>query len=430
MHPGGYIIREILADRLPILLKKIARVNEKLKAGALPLIEVTHEFNHITNVKVVGAGTVKLPMARVLIAREAPSAATGYVQLLAKTTIEASLGSAAMQHRTYGEITPEQRERIQNPKEAGACDHCTSNRQRSYIFTLNTPGGTMRVGGGCLKDFMGFDMSRWTNSLNEVIDEAERLSHITFKEINEHEVIPVRMFLGEAIKHVATHGYRNRDSGYPTGGLTFEICQALIDERESEMEEPEMEDQVSAVIGYIKNSVNRPEDINKDYFVNLRTMLDVGYLTQNQANLIASSVASFHRFEADLAKKAANSTVGVNFIGTQKERLVLKDLRIEGVYPDHGQYGTTSKFTFIDADNNVYQWKASGFFEPEIGRVVTVQGTVKEHSTFFTKMYGKEVNCTVLTHCKFLTPEDVLALESKKPRKKSAAPVSEVSPLL
>lgn len=418
MHQGAYIKRQVLADKLPILMARVARINEKLKAGALPAIEVTHGASSIVDVYIPGAGNARLPMVEVLIAREAPSSSAGYVQLLAKTTIDASLGTRALQHRTFGELTPEQRERVEKPENPAACDHCTSNRNRAYIFTLNTPGGVMRVGGGCLKDFMGFDMSRWAGSLNEVIEESEKLSQITFKEVNEHEVIPLRLFLGESIKQIAAHGYQKREFGFPTGEAAFQACQALICEN-IENEDPEHSDQVSAVIDYIKDSEFRDEDKHRDYFVNLRTMVGVGHLTRKQSNLIASSVVALQRYHAELRKAEAHKGVAETFVGNPKDRLLLKNLKLDAVLSGSNMYGFTTTFRMTDENGAFYQWKASGHYDATPGTTINLTGTVK-HEKFYSNWYKKEVCCNSLSRCVILTPEEVLELEKKKSPKKKA----------
>jgi hypothetical protein len=428
MHQGSYITRSILADKMPILLAKVGRINEKLKAGALPIIEIKYGLSYITSINIPGTGTARLPMVEVSIAREAPSHAKGFVQLLAKTTIDPSLGTSALLHRTYGDLTPEQRERVEKPENPDACDHCTSNRKRSYIFTLDTPGGVMRVGNGCLKEFVGFDMSRWAGALNDVIEVTDKLSEITFNEVNEHEVIPLRLFLSEAVKHVASHGYQKRDTGYPTGEMAFQVCQALICDN-VEDEEPEHRDQVSAIIDYIKDSEYRVNDKHQDYFVNLRTMVNLGHLTLKQSNLIASAVVSQTRYQAELRKAELNRGMAEAFVGEPKERLLLKDLKVEAVLHGHNDYGYTTTFMMTDINGAFYQWRASGQHDMAAGGTISIIGTVK-HENFYSNWYKKEVCCNSLSHCKFLTPEELLNMENKKPRKKSATPGLDHSPSL
>ena len=422
MHQGAYITRKVLAEKLPPLLSKVERVNEKLKAGGLPIIQVTHGAAAITDVNIPGTGTARLPMIEITIAREAPSPTAGYVQLLAKSTIEKHLGAETLQHRTYGDLTDEQRERVEKPANAAACDHCTSNRNRSYIFTLDTPGGIMRVGNGCLKLFLGFEMSRWATALNEVIEEADKLSKISFREVNENEVIPLRLFLSEAIKQIALSGYQKRETGYPTGEMTFQTCQALICEDPDPAEDPGLRDQVSDVINYIKDSEYRESDKNKDYFVNLRTMIDVANLTRRQANLVASAIPSFTRYQAEIQRAEANKGFAETFIGEVGERMLFKNLTVKSVKLGSNDYGYTTTFWMTNEEGAYFKWKASGHYEMEEGGSISVSGSIKEHDKFHSSWYGKEVMCNILTRCKILSPEDVLALESKKPRKKRAAP--------
>jgi len=435
MNLNEHIIRDILVSKLPYFETRLSKINEKLKSGGLPPIEVINHGAHLRRMDLPGGGIVKLPMVTLSIVRAAPSPTAQRVQVLAKTTLELvkKLDSDGMLHKTYGTLTDEERDIVQNPANPSGCDHCSSNRNRAYIFTLKTPGGVMRVGGGCLKEYVGFDMSRWTNSLNEVIADADKFAEVSFREMSENEIIPLRLFLSIAHKLIEKDGYRNRDMGESTGAQAFMLAQAAVGSG-AEREDPEDTVAVDEVLTFIKGSIHREQDAQLDYFVNLRTMAQVGYLTTKQANLLASAPQAYIRYLRDLARKEeerkrheGTSHVGINFIGEKKQRMLLEDLSVSYVKPDSNEYGAFTKICFLDPSGNHFTWKASGVIDVEVGQTVQLVGTVVEHQNFYSKTYGKHINDNKISRCQILTLEEVLEARAKlakaeaKARKKLGA---------
>lgn len=419
MNLDEHIIRDILTSKLPNFLARLEKINTKLKSGGLPPIEIVNHGSHTRPVTLQGRGIVNLPMATISILRQAPSPSAQRVQVLAKTTLDSRLSSEAMTHKTYGNLTDEERNVIHHHPDPGACDHCSSKRNRAYIFTLKTPGGLMRVGGGCLTDFVGFDMSRWANSLNEVIESADKYAEVTFREMADNEVIPLRLFLSIANNLIEENGYRNRDMGESTGEQAFFLSQSAISGG-MEREDPEHTVAVDQVLTFIKNSVHREQDAHSDYFVNLRTMADVGYLTTRQANLMASAPQAYRRYLRDLARQEeerkrleGSSHIGMNFIGEKKQRMLFEDVVVSYVKPDSNFYGAFTKICFLDAAGNHFTWKASGVIEAEVGQTLQVLGTITDHESYYSKTYGKEIKDNKISRCQMLSVEEVLETRTK-----------------
>lgn len=419
MKLDEHIIRDILVSKLPNFMARLEKINAKLKSGGLPVIEIVNHGSHYRTMDLKSRGMVKLPMATISILRQAPSPTAQRVQVLAKTTLDSRLSSEAMTHKTYGNLTDEERNIIQHHPDPGACDHCSSKRNRAYIFTLKTPEGIMRVGGGCLTDFVGFDMSRWSNALNEVIESADRYAEINFREMAENEVIPLRLFMSIANNLIERDGYRNRDMGESTGSQAFLLSQSAISSG-MEGEDPEDTAAVDEVLTFIKTSVHREQDAQSDYFVNLRTMADVGYLTSRQANLMASAPQAYRRHQRDLARKEEErkknegaSHIGNNHIGQKKQRMLLEDVVVSYVHSDTNFYGAFTKICFLDPAGNHFTWKASGIIEVEVGQTLQVLGTINDQDSFYSKTYGKEIKDNKISHCRMLTVEEVLDTRTK-----------------
>lgn len=424
MNLDEHIIKDILVSKLPHLEARITKINEKLKSGGMPLIEFVNHGAHNRLMDLQGRGKVTLPMVTVSISRSTPSPTAQRVQVLAKTTLDPNLTSKLMLHKTYGALSPDEREIITDPEKSGrlpgGCDHCSSNRNRSYIFTLKTPGGVMRIGGGCLKAFVGFDLSRWTNYLNEAIQEVEKYSEVTFKEISENEIIPLRVFIAIANTLVTRDGYRSRDMGYSTGSEAYALAQAAV-ESGAKREDPEDTQAVDEILTFIKTSIHREQDAHNDYFMNLRTMVDVNYMTSKQANLLASAPQSYKRHLQDIARKEeerrrqeGTDHIGRNFVGKIKDRKLFEDLTVVYVRPDFDErFGASTKICMVDSVGNYFTWKASGSIEIEANEVVQVLGTITKHETYYSKTYGREINDNKISRCQFLTPEEVLETRKK-----------------
>lgn len=417
------ITRDILATKVHQFEEKVSKINERLKGAGLPKIEIKVVGTSQRPIDVAGRGTALLPITTIAISRQASSQTTGLVQVLAKSDLNPALDSVAENaatHRTYGTLTEEERQLVQNPPNPRACDHCNSNRPRSYIYTLKTESGLMRVGGGCLKEFVGFDMPRWATALNDVIEAADKFTEITFREQEENQIVPIRVFLAFAHTLIQRDGYRNRDYDFSTGMEAMTLAREAVAagaEREELSDTPIVDD----LVAFIKTSIHRSDVAQNDYFVNLRTLADVGYLTYKQANLVASAPQAYANYQiqlarqaAELAKQQGNSHIGLNFVGKIKDRTLLEDLKVVFTKAEHDdRFGSSTRINFVDPKGNYFSWKASGVIEVEVGQTLQVLGTITRHDTYFSKTYGREIKDNKISRCSFLTPEEVLETKAK-----------------
>lgn len=412
----------ILQDRMPTLQAKIDRLNEKLRSAGAPLIVLKVGAPEVRRTDLANNGDY-MKVSKVEISREV-LAPIGKIELLAATKIDPT--TQFMEHRTFTKLTRAEDEKVRSPVAPCFCDHCETNRLRIYIYTLKTPEGVSRVGSGCLDSFAGFSMSKWQESYRAAIKAAEEIEEITFTAAEEHAVIPVDLFLREAVSQIEANGYKNGYSGgFHTGNETFTALRFKLKELEDgELSfTPETVKRANEVKKFIIDSQANPAKRVDDYYSNLRALVDFGYLTHRQSGLLASSVISYDK-EFKLAQEQAKKAGMANeFYGQPKDKLLLKNLTVEGAYPKDTQWGTQTEIVMYDQENRLFKWKATGYFELKQGQTVHLSGTLSQHRQYTSNKYNKEMFENTVTRCKFHTLEEIDELlaapvKVKKPRKK------------
>lgn len=411
----------ILQDRVPTLQAKIARLNEKLKSANAPLIEIgisTPEIRRAgSTVSDEYMSVVKVDISRAV---EAP---IGRLELLAQTKIDPT--TQFMEHRTFTTLSKEEDEKIRKPVAPCFCDHCETNRMRIYIYTLKTPEGISRVGSGCLDSFAGFSMSKWQDAYASVVKAVEDASEITFTDAQEHAVIPVHIFIQEAIEQINKSGYQNGYSGgYSTGVDTFVALRAKLSDIESGSIKyaPETVKKATEIMEFIINSELNPVKRANDYYSNLRELLKFGHLTHRQAGLLASSIISHDKEMAQAKSVQSMQDIANNHYGTIGDKVFLKNLRVEGAYPKDTKFGTSTEITLYDDQGHMFRWYASGYHELKKDQLVNLSGKIVEHKTWHSNKFDKDMAQNTLKFCKFHTLEEIEELiatppKVKKPRK-------------
>lgn len=411
----------ILQDRMPTLQSKIDKLNEKLKAAGAPLITLKLGEPEVRRIDPEGNGDY-MPVRRVEVSREV-LAPIGRIELLAATKIDPT--TQFMEHRTFTKLTRAEDEKVRSPIAPCFCDHCETNRLRIYIYTLKTPEGVSRVGSGCLDSFAGFSMSKWQEAYKAAVKTVEEIEAITFTDAQEHTVIPVDLFLREAVVQIEANGYRNGYSGgYHTGGETFTVLRAKLKEIEDgEIEySPQTVKKADEIKAFIISSQLNPVKRADDYYSNLRALLDFGHLTHRQAGLLASSVISHEKEMRQVQEQAKMAGVANAFYGSPKDKVKLKNLKVDGVYPKDGQWGPKTEIVMYDEQGHMFKWNATGLFDLKKGQTVHLTGTLAKHENWTSHKLGKEMFQNTVSHCKFHSLEEIEALivtpvKVKKPRK-------------
>src|SRR5690606_25771591 len=126
-------------------------------------------------------------------------------------------------------------------------------------------------------------------------------------------------------------------------------------------------------------------------------------------------------YQSKLKAEADNINVGTKHLGVVKERAVFRNLKVISVFHDQYQNaygGAMTKYTFMDPDKNIITWRRSGYYETEIGQEFNIIGKVSNHTSWYSKRFGKTVNCTEISYCKVATEEEILKFEQGEEAKK------------
>lgn len=430
---SGYLA----ADRVDSFQAKLAKINERLAEANCPRISVDISAPSVCTVAQHGIPGLRINACKVTINRSI-EASLGQVRLLGKTEVDPS--SQFMTHTFYQEINDEQRNAFEHPIHTCHCDHCGTNRKRSTLYIFETGKGLLRVGNGCADEFAGLPVRKWLKSFQDAVELLEDNAQLSLSESRELSILDVDLFLKQAVVVINTFGYHNaaEHGANATGALTYDTLMAKVDEygQVSEVFPPEVEQKVREIKLFIRESEQRPEDRNKDYFVNLRNMVDFGHITGRQANHLASSVVYFEhhaeRLERQRQRQADAKVVGEATIGTIGTKQVFKNLKLVYLRTEFGQFGSTTMYSFMDEEKRLLSWKRTGHFEHERGDVFHLYGAIKDHRKFYSKTYEKDVISTELTRCSVLTLEEALEKEKEGPKavKSKAKKKAELEPAM
>ena len=444
----------ILQSRWPAIKAKIDKINARLKAEHAPELNIQvsePEFRKSGADKIGGlmsvvrvdiSRVVDAPIGKVELLAETKvdlkllkNPIKNPIELLARTTVDAD--SELMLHTTYTTLSSEEEELITGSrKDPCFCDHCQTDRPRIYIYTVRTDEGIKRVGSGCLETFSGFKMQNWQKayaSVNKLLDDAQEIS---FSDAPLHVVVPVDLLLCEAIETIQARGYRSGYAGeISTGVEAFEELRLkLIASETLDIPYPEAtRAKAKEVKDFIIDSELNPAKRANDYYRNLRLLLSFGYATVRQAGLLTSGVISQEKEAAQELERKKHAGVANEFYGKAGDKVLLKNLVVDDVYPSFGKFGPKTKVTMYDEQKRMFVWEASGHKDIEKGSIVNVAGILKEPETFYSGKLAKEMCKNVIKNCTFHTLEEIEELANKpapkaRVKRTKAAPELSESP--
>lgn len=292
----------------------------------------------------------------------------------------------------------------------GGCEHCGSNRRRSYGYVVEGPDGERKVvGKSCLRDFTGCDVpasaisifeylrdfggsdeeseswggsGRWAETIEGVIATTRAAIALWGWRPSSHE--------GQTTASYVNLVYAKRS--YDRQGREYNGEERKALEAELAARTDHYEDEAQSVLDWGRDLSPRG-----DYEHNLKVALAGSYVDGKTFNLVVSACAAFDRQvaredeakakrEAEAARKAAlPPSFWVGSIGVRKDFGIVT---VEGVYamPDNG-FGPSQLYKFRTEDGALLSWFSSSF--PRIdGSPVTANdrvalvATVKDHTEF------------------------------------------------
>lgn len=275
------------------------------------------------------------------------------------------------------------------------CDHCkrNHNRVKTVVLIDNVTGEHKMVGKGCLKDFVGIEVENFAKYIQDieeiVLGDEELLIYDT--ELSRYKiVIDVVEYLAYCIKTITEMGY------------TKEVKEIAI----REMKKGKIEERF---IEAAKKTIEFFEELEIgefDTFENNVKNFVTGKIPVTNANgFVAYAYVLMEKIIQKRAEEEAKNVEKAksNFFGEIGKKITVTG-KGSVVTSWQTQWGWTTIYKFVDANNNVFIWKTGNdIIENDKNgdsvyiadmETITITGTVKEHNE-----YNGEKQ-TVLTRCK------------------------------
>jgi len=306
---------------------------------------------------------------------------------------------------------------------AGFCDHCKTNRKRTETFVLLTPASTpIQVGRNCLADFLGGKSPAHILFLLtvETIVREEGEAGGGGWNTPVYDPATVLAWTSGAIREVGwTSAAKARDTeGQSTANyVKYLLARPFGDGKAIEdwvkdvaAAKPTEADTTKAplVLAWAKSLTG------SDYASNLSLIAAQVAVEGKHFGLLCSAVASWEREQGKLlTAKSTGPSVHVGTVGGKLEVTVT----VERVIDLEGNYGVSHLHSLKDAAGNVYVW-VTGSVRYDVGKTVTLKGTVKAHTDY------KGLAQTNLTRCSELDEVVTVAREvvAKPKRIKKLSP--------
>lgn len=298
------------------------------------------------------------------------------------------------------------------------CEHCNKIRSRkdTYLVYNDDTQEFKQVGKSCLQEFTNGLSAENIAFFCSIYEKVESYGGYSGASYNRY--ISVESILKYAFECYRHWGYHKADSVRPTRERVCDYyfinryLSAARDAYKEEMREvgfdPESDYAVTSTANALEwiQNIDKKELVN-DYLRNLHIICSEEYVDARSLGILVSLTSAYSRHiqkeeenrerEATQKEEAATS----DYVGNVGERLIVTCKPFAFVTSWHTIYGDTYLYRIKDEDGNIFIWYASRYIEdPE--RVLSIKGTVKEHSEY------RGVKQTILTRCKVeeMRPEE------------------------
>ena len=284
----------------------------------------------------------------------------------------------------------------------GYCDHCKVSRGRRATFVVRSQdtGAQLQVGRSCIKDFLG-----WSGAVSfpsDALTEDDELGGGFFGARGEREFTPATV-LAYAWAIIKEHGFvpASSYSGNTTSSQVRRALYPSTDRRTGDMEfarsiaplAAEAAERAAEIAAFIASDAFSGTG---DYVINLKAVAAGEFVSFRNIGILASAPQAFARYQEQTLIRERKAKIGENSahfgaVGTRYELAVT----VVGVRYTEGDYGTTTIYTLVDADGNVFKWFASNdeVLGDKEGETFKIKGTVKKHDEY------QGTKQTVLSRC-------------------------------
>lgn len=369
---------------LMTIVKRIARRADKLGVAA-PTMTVGELYDTVTP---DGTGWSQVQTwVTVTITGTAPTLDGWSVR--AVITREPHLDAPHLVHVIDGTMRPEWR------TIGDICDHCgLADKGRKTLVVVEHADGTQRiVGSTCVADFAGGidpHYAAWWLSfsadLAELFDD-DRFNGFCNDPGGQPRVMLTHLLTVTAAE-IRTNGWLSVTRAQDTGGMpTKDIVLRRIYRPRHDDDAPAIlpEDRETAIAAIDWAASLDP--YRNDYEANCQAIAVRETVTEKQAGIACSIVASYQRHIGAQAARAARPTSEhVGEIGRRDEFCAT----VAATMVVDSQFGPAVWVTAVDPAGNVLRWRCSGR-APQTGDTITGKATVKAHDIW------QDIRQTVLT---------------------------------
>jgi hypothetical protein len=269
----------------------------------------------------------------------------------------------------------------------GDCDHCHTIRQRydTYLVERET-GERKQVGSSCIKDFLGHPFQpSWLSSGGDLDTMEESFGR-------------GRAYLDAQTEDVLTeaHGWISRDKAEiehrnPSSWLLRDLLFSTSPEARKARQKLAPADDHRALAAKVREWARGVDDTSSEYLANIKRLAGAEVITERNAGMLGSAVAAYNREMQARAEREARPAS--QWMGQPKDKITVQ-ATVRSDTPVEGDWGIRHRYGFLTREGNWVTWWASSSQGLEVGREVTLTGTVKGHEEY------REVKSTVLTRCK------------------------------
>lgn len=385
--------------RLPEFVKKLGKLNRKaakLGCAAVSYTVVGHESLSVLPPDAPDSKEyyVRIEATQITVSGEAPK--LGDWSFIAKVE-PLEDGKTSLIHTVPGTSTKvDDRFRSLGPS---VCEHCNARRIRRDTFVVchDVTGEQKQVGRQCLADFTGI------NTPSKVALSTERLN--LFDEASDSDPGSFRPYFGDKADtkavlaltsaYISKFGWVPRSqSEYRTPTAAMVAKHFWLDKYATEREkqevaefnqiakEPVHQERAAKVVEWIKTEL--ADKVRSDYEQNLVALTVLDLTTTKHLGIVCSAVAAYQKannLKVEYAKR--NETAKLSrFVGQVGEKINGVKATIQFVKSMQSHYGALTLVKFVDENQNIYSWFASGDKDFEAGQACVIKGSIKGHKEY------------------------------------------------
>jgi hypothetical protein len=281
---------------------------------------------------------------------------------------------------------------------APVCDQCKTARQRKDVYVLRAADGETKViGSKCLAAFIGIDPSGALRFLGESF--SEKLDGELYFAGGGEWRFPAQTVLALASAAIAAYGWvpKSAYEGTPTVGRVSDVLFPLPSHEKPRRAALEVRATLAAKLdeaGGPSRAQERADEVlawvrgggvgSSEYAMNLQAILSAETVSERNLGLAVSAVSAWAKAQdkaLEQAKRAERAATS-EWVGKEKERLVLSLELVQQPRFIDGDFGVKTLLVFADEAGNVFKWWATGSHDYAVGSKWAGKATVKKHEEY------------------------------------------------